>query len=460
MPGHILIADSVPTSRITMKVMLSAAHYDVSMASCANDVLSNAATSNPDVIIIDHDLGDAGAAGVCTRLKATDTLRHIPIAMVGPDTTEHRIAALRAGADVYLVKPLDRVALLAQMRALKRVSDTANELKRRTQTALEMGFPTDTTSPVTPSHIVIASPYADDAVKLRSSLRGLINSDVDVARYDNAIHSIHATQNADLVIVSSHFHDLRDDLLLLSNIRANEKTRHAAVMVMYPEQKRIDAILALDIGANAIMPLNSDPDELALRIRKLVSRKREADRLRDTIDHGMRMASVDPLTGLYNRRYAKPHLERLAHETTLTNAPLAVMLVDIDDFKSVNDTFGHALGDTVLVEVARRIRDTLRPQDLVARIGGEEFLVAMPATTAQSAHVAAERIRNSVCATPACVTGDGEPISVSISLGVAMSTQMIPNELSVSGLIDIADTALYASKSGGRNQVTFGATAA
>lgn len=460
MAGHILIADSVPTSRITMKVMLSAASYDVCMASCADDVLSNAATSHPDLIIIDSDLGDTGAVGVCTRLKATDASRHIPIAVVGPDTTEHRIAALRAGADIYLVKPLDRVALLAHLRALMRVSDIANELNRRTQTALEMGFPTDTTPPVAPSHIVIASPYVDDAVKLRSSLRGLINSDVDVARYEKETHSIHTTKNADLVIISSNFCDLRDDLLLLSNIRANEKTRHAAVMVMYPKHKKIDAILALGIGANDIMPLNSDPDELALHIRTLISRKREADRLRDTIDHGMRMASVDPLTGLYNRRYAMPHLERLAHETTLTNAPLAVMLVDIDDFKSVNDTFGHAIGDTVLVDVARRIRDTLRPQDLVARIGGDEFLIAMPATTAQSAHVAAERIRNSVCTPPVSTTGDGGPINVSISIGVAISTQMILNELPASGLIDIADTALYASKSGGRNQVTFGATAA
>ncbi|MEN8836669.1 MAG: response regulator, partial [Celeribacter marinus] len=85
MAGHILIADSVPTSRITMKVMLSAASYDVCMASCADDVLSNAATSHPDLIIIDSDLGDTGAVGVCTRLKATDASRHIPIAVVGPD---------------------------------------------------------------------------------------------------------------------------------------------------------------------------------------------------------------------------------------------------------------------------------------------------------------------------------------------------------------------------------------
>ncbi|WP_417243023.1 diguanylate cyclase domain-containing protein [Celeribacter sp.] len=460
MPGRILIADSVPTSRITMKVMLNAACYDVFMASSAEDVLITAATKRPDLIIVDTDLGDIGATGVCNHLKSDSTLKHIPIAVVGPDDNEHRLAALRAGAEVYFAKPIDCTELRTRVRALLRVAATADELTRREQTAREMGFGT-TQAPFEPqSRVMLAANKADDAVKLRGALRGLIHADIEVVRREMLLHTMRTTPGADVIVISSDFEGSNEEMRLLSDIRARSETRHAAIVVMHPADKKSEALVALDLGANDIMAQGRDPEELALRLRSLIHRKREADCLRDTIDRGIKMASIDPLTGLYNRRYALPHLERLAADAIRTNTPFAVMIVDIDKFKSVNDTFGHMTGDTVLVEVARRLRDKLRPQDLVARIGGEEFLIALPASTLESARVAAERIRREVCATPAATSDKGQPVTVSISIGLAMCTDMPHCGASVSSLIDIADMALYTSKTGGRNQVTLGQTAA
>ncbi len=144
-----------------------------------------------------------------------------------------------------------------------------------------------------------------------------------------------------------------------------------------------------------------------------------------------------------------PHLSRLAEHAADTGRPFAVMVLDLDRFKAVNDTFGHAAGDAVLTEVARRLQDNLRTVDLVARIGGEEFLVAMPDTDLSEAQMAAERLCRIVARSPVIVP-DGLAIEVTISIGLAMGGR---READLNRLIARADEALLGSKSGGRNQV-------
>jgi two-component system cell cycle response regulator len=129
----------------------------------------------------------------------------------------------------------------------------------------------------------------------------------------------------------------------------------------------------------------------------------------------------------------------------------------LDRFKLVNDTFGHQVGDTVLTEVAKRMRDNLRGIDLVARFGGEEFLVCMPMTTLMEARTAAERLRSAICGTPVATAPDGTPVSVSASIGLAMGGA---SQASIEMLLQIADRALYDAKAEGRNQVTLGSYAA
>jgi two-component system cell cycle response regulator len=151
------------------------------------------------------------------------------------------------------------------------------------------------------------------------------------------------------------------------------------------------------------------------------------------------------------------------------------MLLDLDRFKSINDTHGHAVGDQVLTEVAKRMQDNLRGMDLVARIGGEEFLVSMPMTNLVTARHAAERLREVICATPVATAANGAPITVSASIGLAMggaadsesmqdttegSHDAISAGASIDTLLFIADRALYDAKAEGRNQVTLGSHAA
>lgn len=162
-------------------------------------------------------------------------------------------------------------------------------------------------------------------------------------------------------------------------------------------------------------------------------------------------AMVDALTGIYNRRWLEDALPRFVKRYARDGQPLSLLILDVDHFKTFNDRFGHAAGDTVLVMVAKTLRENVRPMDHVARYGGEEFVVLLPGTTDGGGRQAAERLREAVGATP--VSGpDGQPLPpVTISIGGAT---LVAGQ-SGAELLSTADGHLYASKKNGRNRVTF-----
>lgn len=163
------------------------------------------------------------------------------------------------------------------------------------------------------------------------------------------------------------------------------------------------------------------------------------------------LAVVDPLTGLANRRSIMAELERELERSRRTEHPLAVIMLDLDHFKSVNDDYGHPAGDRVLCTVATVLRETVRTPDRVGRYGGEEFLVLLPDTGAEQAREVAERCRQRLADTP-MVIGSGPPIRIAASLGVSSGT----GHDTASELIKHADRALYEAKAAGRNQVRIG----
>ena len=165
----------------------------------------------------------------------------------------------------------------------------------------------------------------------------------------------------------------------------------------------------------------------------------------------------DPLTGLYNRRFAAPQLTAIAARAREEGTPFAVMVMDLDRFKQVNDLHGHAAGDQVLVEVARRLTANLRDSDVLARIGGEEFLAILPGSCMTSARRVAERLCQVIDEDPIRLAS-GEELHVTISIGVAVAGA--GGNPAIEGLVEQADLALLESKGAGRNQVTFRMNAA
>jgi len=478
MSGRILLVDSIATNRIVLRVKLLAAHYVVQPCASLAEANAAIAADRPDLIVVDFDGPDCGAAGLCKSLRADPGTTAIPIIATGAFADgQARVAALRAGVDVLLGKPVNDTVLQARIRSLLRGRDMESELQLREDTQRALGFADDAAPFATLGRVAMVT--AGQAA-LSPTLRALMDrlpAHCQTVDAGQVLGAAGVTPVPDLFIIDGAARSdtgggpaATDVLRLVADLHSRSGTRHAAQLVIVPENATETAAMALDLGANDISSETADIDELDLRVRNLLRRKLQADRLRDSVRSGLEAAVTDSLTGLYNRRYALPHLAKMAEQARRNGSDFAVMVLDIDHFKSINDAHGHAVGDRVLVEVAERLRDNLRAVDLIARIGGEEFLVAMPDTSAEQARGAAERLRRRI----EDETFDASPISppcgianraagridVTLSIGVAMGGSLNPLAEDIGALFDRADAALYAAKSAGRNMVTLSRSAA
>ncbi|SMX33154.1 diguanylate cyclase [Actibacterium lipolyticum] len=452
MPGRILVVDDVATNRIVMKVRLSEACYDVLQADGGLAALDVARQERPDLILLDVVMSDLNGIEVCRRLKADPETAEIPVIMVTAGrNADEKLCALQAGAEEFLSKPLDEVTLLARVRSLLRARETAKELALRDGTRRALGFSEAAQTYLQKGKVALIASQRELAVEWKAQLSGRFNGAMKVMTRAEALALPNAEKAPDLFVISVDVDRSDGGLRLLSELRSRAATRNSAVVVVVPERAQDSAAMALDLGANDLVTAPFDPAEMALRLETQLTRKYQADRLRASVKDGLRLAVTDPLTGLFNRRYAMPHLARIAERATETRRPFAIMLLDLDRFKTVNDRFGHASGDAVLEQVAHMLTGELRAVDLVARIGGEEFLVALPETSLTKATSAAERLRERINQTPVTLPGSMGSLSVSVSIGLAISDG---RDVAIDALMARADAALYAAKAEGRNTVT------
>ena len=224
--------------------------------------------------------------------------------------------------------------------------------------------------------------------------------------------------------------------------RRGEGTHLAAII-----RQRLDEIETLVARAET-HPARSR-DAILARLRTQVRRKRFSDRLRDNVQMTMEMAVTDGLTGLHNRRYLERHLATLVRQAIARGKALSVLVLDIDHFKVINDGHGHAAGDEVLREFSRRVRKAVRGIDLACRLGGEEFVVAMPDTDAALAMLVGERLRQKIASEPFGLP-EGGSLPVTVSIGIS---SLIGAEDTPQALLNRADSALYRAKRDGRNRV-------
>ncbi|MDO8533682.1 MAG: diguanylate cyclase, partial [Xanthobacteraceae bacterium] len=194
----------------------------------------------------------------------------------------------------------------------------------------------------------------------------------------------------------------------------------------------------------------SDKNELVARVRTQVRRKRYTERLRDNVQCSMELAVTDALTGLFNRRYMERHVGTLVERAAARGKPLSVLILDLDYFKSINDSNGHDAGDDVLREFSDRLKASIRGIDLACRYGGEEFVVVMPDTDLGIATLVAERIRRRIAGEPFPIERGARAIEVTISIGIATR---VGSDDDAAQMLKRADEALYRAKRDGRNRV-------
>ena len=463
MGGKVLIVDDVATNRIVMKVKLSAAGYVPMVAATAADCLALARSENPDLILLDFVLPDLRGTEVVTRLRANLATRSIPIIMFSAShAPEARLAAFHSGADDFLLKPLDDQTLLARIRSLLRAREAVAGLDHGVGTLPGYQLAEAQADFALPGAIALVVAKPETALHLRRSLTTKSAQQVAVMTPDEALAiGQQPGPIPDVFVIEADLAIQGGGLRLMSDLRSRSATRNASFAIYCAPDSQVPAAMVFDLGANDLFSPGTPPAEMALRLARLVARKREADHLRASVEDGLRMAVIDPLTGLHNRRYGLARLQAICDRARNSGAMFAVLVADIDRFKQVNDRFGHAAGDTVLAEVAQRLRTNLRAGDLVARIGGEEFLIALPDIALPEARVIAERLCE-VMQDQDFDLGNGQRLHVTLSIGLAISEGgATPQQFdTVTEIFDRADRALLHSKATGRNQVTVSRTAA
>ena len=238
-----------------------------------------------------------------------------------------------------------------------------------------------------------------------------------------------------------------DNLQLLRNISSETRLHSVPILALAPPGDSLALVSVLELGAADCATLPLAEGEAAARVRALLRRKRTADQLAAEQRTVHRLATLDAVTGVFNRHYLDGRINAAVIESRAQAAPLAVLMLDIDAFKVVNDRLGHAAGDRALALVAARLVANVRAIDTVARYGGDELVVVMPATDLATARRVADRLCAAVADSP--LTGLATT-QLTVSIGVAA---LCAGDADGSTLLARADAALYSAKRAGRNQV-------
>jgi two-component system cell cycle response regulator len=449
MSARVLVVDDIEANVRLLQAKLEVEYYEVLTAPEGQTALEKAALEQPDIILLDVMMPGMDGFEVCRRLKSNPSTHHIPVVLVTAlDGRRDRLTGLEAGADDFLTKPIDDVALFARVRSLTRLKHVLDELRQREASGRRLGVIEGAVARISASgaRIVVADDVEHQAHRIANELalehRPVIESDPEKVM-------IAVRARADLLIVNAASRGF-DGLRLAAQVRSEEITRQVPILAIVERDDKPRSVKALEIGVNDILSRPVDPEELAARVKTLVRHKRYTDMLRNTLDHSLELAVTDTLTGLHNRRYMTTQAAALVQRAAMGGEPVAALLVDIDHFKRINDTFGHDVGDEVLKEFAVRLATNVRGIDLACRYGGEEFVVIMPDTALQDALRIAERLRRHVAGSPFKAPGLADPLSVTISVGVACTDGASDTP---DALLKRADEAVYEAKAHGRNQV-------
>jgi len=452
MTARVLVVDDVPANVKLLEARLSAEYFDVVTAMSGGEALAICERAECDLVLLDVMMPDMDGFEVCRRLKTNTATHHIPVVMVTAlDQPSDRVRGLEAGADDFLTKPITELALIARVRSLTRLKMVTDELRMRALTSRDIGIESPEREAVADTGCGGRVLIVDDRPASYERIAAMLAKEqtVEIEADPNGALFRAADGDYDLLIVSLGLESF-DALRLCSQLRSLDRTRSVPILAITEPDNSARMLRGLEIGVNDYLMRPIDKNELLARARSQVRKRRNAERLRDNVQISIEMAITDALTGLFNRRYMENHLSTLVEQAGARGKPLAVLALDIDHFKSINDSYGHDAGDDVLRDFAMRIKRSIRGIDLACRCGGEEFIIVMPETDIAVATTVAERLRRRIATEPFAISGGTRTIPVTLSIGIAA---LRGRDDTPASLLKRADQALYRAKRDGRNRV-------
>jgi two-component system, cell cycle response regulator len=452
MTARVLVVDDLLPNIKLLEVRLTAEYFDVRSATNGPDAIAICERGDCDIVLLDVMMPGMDGFEVCRALKRSPATAHLPVVMVTAlDQPADRLKGLEAGADDFLTKPVNEVALLARVKSLVRLKMLTDELRTRAAATRDIGVLDPNAEALADNglggRILLVDDRPASYERLTSSLSQVHQVELETNPQQALLKAPQG--DFDVVMVSLDFAHF-DGLRLCSQLRSLERTRKTPLLILAGLDDESRVLRGLEIGVNDYLTRPVDRNEMLARVRTQVRRKRYIDSLGLALTQSVEAAIVDPLTGLHNRRYMQSHLTQLINEGSQRGTPFSLMLLDIDHFKMVNDTWGHDAGDEVLKEFAARLKKSIRGIDMACRAGGEEFVVLMPETEPDVARMVGERIRQKVERLPFPIQQGKRAISATVSIGLSGFRM---GHSTADALLKRADEALYRAKREGRNRV-------
>jgi two-component system, cell cycle response regulator len=451
--GRVLIVDDEPMVTRLLSVQLRKAGWETVVASGGEEAIRVARENPPDLILMDVLMPGLNGYEATRRLKSDLVTMHIPIILLtGLSDVQNKLDGLEAGADEFLSKPISAPELIVRIKGMLRLRRYEEQLRHR---SLSDGFSGTERGAVEPTggrpqsaRILLLEAEGSEQTSLRENFEG---QGYRVAALKDGAERLLAEHEGatDLVILDAAL-PAADTFEICRRMKEKKATRNVPLVVIADAADSEGRIRYLSLGVDELLSRPLDSRELTVRVGRLLTQKAHLDSLESRYQSALVASVNDGLTGLFNHAYFKRFLELEAKRSQRQNHPTSLVLLDIDDFKSKNDSQGHSAGDLILSEVARRIRSSVREIDLTARYGGEEFAVVLPYTDQSGAAVVAERIRAALASEDFLVGTAFARVKVTASIGVASCPE---NGRFSEDLVRAADSMLYQAKKEGKNRV-------
>ena len=446
----ILVVDDLEPNVKLLEAKLLSEYYTVFTASGGQAAIDLLAQNVIDVILLDVMMPGMDGYETCKIIKSNPDTMHIPVVMVTAlSDIEARVKALNAGADEFLTKPVNDVALFARVKSLARTRSVIDELRIRNQANAELGGKiVDFVDNFTDNKILLID---DDVIQSKQINKGLtvLTNNINAMSSSNGLDALVKSFLPDIVIISCQI-EFGDPLRIVVMLRSIQELKHSAVMLLAAEENIPMVIKGFDLGVNDYFVYPVDANELLARVRTQLRRKRYQDELRHDLEESVNLSVKDGLTGLFNRRYFDIQVEQIATNAANFQQPFCLIMIDMDHFKKVNDGYGHQAGDEVLKTLSGILQSNVRASDVLARYGGEEFVIVLVNTPIDTAQMVAERIRSSVENAEFKISAQPEPLKKTLSMGIA---EFKIGSETATQVRERADGALYEAKESGRNKV-------
>jgi two-component system cell cycle response regulator len=451
----VLIADDSQVALSSLEKILSSGLFQTIRASNGKEAFDKALCELPDLILLDVMMPEMNGFEVAKILKEDSRTRSIPIMMVTAlDDPENEHAGREAGAEEYLAKPVRPKELLARANSLIALRQYRDQLiiRNHSQWSFIVDKHSDDAGPEPQKElplVLLVEDNESDAELVRHFLKDL---PLRIERLANGADAVELCQTGrvDLMLLDILLPGL-NGFEVCRQVKGSEKGKDLPIVVITCLEDMDSRLKCIELQTDDFLVKPIVGRELQARVKILLEKKKKLDMLRSHYEEALNSAVVDWLTGLYNHGYFKKFLDLEIKKSLRQRYPVMLIMIDIDNFKAVNDAYGHPTGDVILQELAQIVRKAVREVDLVARYGGDEFAVVLPYSDGHGALRVAHRIDEAIKKYGFSPQASARKTRLTVSMGVAGYPE---DAVHVDGLIHSADQKLYTAKTRGKNQIS------